>query len=594
MRRTVQEISEARRIEPELFVFSVLIMGIGLFNLLIPHSYFFFGINHHSFLSPAFQIQWILIFAGILFLVSRMHHVWFTPSFYPVATFVSLLLLFLFRTEYPTVHGDGEAGGSPHGGSFDMSSFPRYDGRLQALAVDGLSRILPSVFHFKYFFTSTHANTTVNNAWIFAVMAIGFGLSLLILALVKRIDRPEEDRLGLALLLLTSAPLLNAFGHFDAYIFPIALIAVWFIAIQLTWKTPKKVENWILLFGLIPVCIWAHPVLLYLTGYAFVFALMVMLHKAGQKVPLSAVILLALLFGCAPPFIAMGHRDLLSPANTPLLGWMLHERLMAFVQTALPAFVLLLALIVKKRIDRKAANPMQQFGLFVCVSMLIMFFSLKATYGLLDEFLYTVFAAIFIGGVTLLYLSTPPDPRVLLYCGLLSLFLYLPRLMLYAGPEMITRFETNLVHDPSRATRTHGPYKIMAMNIPINTEAQRERRLAILQRGIEDASPRNERFRDQNRAYHMVWAYEFGWSDRVRDQLEALIDEKSELLPALWLEHPDPFLTRTWHGVAHREIREDSRRILEMKLEADPENEALKDIFDILEEFEVRATMDAQ
>ena len=574
-----------------VFPFFALITLLALINFLAPQAYAFFGLNHLSFLSKPFQIQWILILLGVLFLVARTRSLPIKPWVFHLTALIAILSLFLFRTEFPSVHGNGEAGGSPHFGTFDLSVFPKYDGRLQSMVVDLASRFVPSVIQFDYHFTSRAPNRSTNNTWILTLFLIGIGMILLITRWIKQLDQPVEAKWGLQLLLLTSAPILNAYGHFDSHLFPIALVTLWFLALRGVLTRPRQIENWIFLFGMIPLCTWAHPVLLYLTGYGFIAALLIMLDKAGQKITIQPILILALLYGCAPFLLPLGNRDIIQPENRPLLGALLHEKGFSFIQVALPALVLLRGQFFGKRLQLGSLRPRQSVPLFICISMMIMFLSLKAGYGLLDEFLYSLFGAIFIGGVVLLYLSTEPDPRNMVYCGLLSLFLFFPRVHLYAGPAMLDRFEQNVMHDPSRANRRHGPYKIMGMNMPINTPELRQRRLELFKRGFQTPEPRWEMFRENARAFYIVWSYEF--EQPATEELTKLIEEYAEILPALWQENPDPFLTRTWRGVAHDLIRKDSRRILEEKLKIVPGHPEWQQMLDVLSRIELQVEIES-
>ncbi|MEM7390760.1 MAG: hypothetical protein AAF492_00310 [Verrucomicrobiota bacterium] len=549
-----------------------LVLVIGLFNLIWPKNYALYAIDHASFISPLFQFQWLLVILGLLFLMARKGDRLKLPKAVLFVVAIAFILsFFIFRSTFPSVHGDGEGGGSPHHGKPVLKEFPKYDARLQSFLGYGLSRLLPENVRFNYNFTSLHINHPVNSAWLILLLLVGAGLVIRLTWLAERSSMSNEAALGFLLTTLASAAGLNAYGHFDSYLIPIALLTAWLLTLYKTHQNPGRKIWWVVLFAGLPVITWAHPVLLYIAGYAGLFGFLLLLKR---RLPLWLLLAGAVLYGWAPFAIGRGYHDFFDPTLRHLVGWMLHEKTMALLQAALPALFLIVLLLIRRTVD--VSQPIQSVALFMAVSASILIFTLRLGYGLLDEFLYSMFGVLITGAALLLFLTSREKPQLLLYTGLLSLFLFFPRVYLYAGERLLDRFEQHLPREYTKSNLFHGPYKLLAMNVPLNTKKLQDRRLGLLEKGFLEPEPAWEKHRDRSLAFYIVWCYEFDQLERTRGLLERLIDRNSDTLLYLWLEEPDPFQTRSYRGVSKRMIRRACRQILGRKLAANPDNEQLQ------------------
>lgn len=135
---------------------------------------------------------------------------------------------------------------------------------------------------------------------------------------------------------------------------------------------------------------------------------------------------------------------------------------MSCLSVALPAILLGLSVLWLRRRSLRHLGPFQALAIVMAISSVLLFFSLWFGYGLRDEFLYSMLGAICLGGVILLVVTTVPDNRLILGAAIFNVYLFAPKVWVYSGPLLHTRFTHHMRHDPCSAARKYSACFIIA------------------------------------------------------------------------------------------------------------------------------------
>lgn len=529
----------------------IAIAAVFVLNFLLPRSYLIFGVDHVSFLPLPFQIVWTGLALAAVFFVPAVARKGVPPRTGRVLAALAALSFFAFRTTLPGIHGDGETGGYPASGVARISLYPGADGRLQSFLNEGLARILPDTLRFRYRFNALFQDFPLNSSWILLTLLCGAALVWFATWLAGRWRASPACRAGLLAVILSAPPLLNAYGHFDSYIVPVLCIGLWFGALAGVSRQPRRALGWAGLALALATAAWAHPVLLVLAAYAALLPVLMRLENRGVRLPLWAAAAAGILAGLMPYAVGKGNLDFFRPENRELLPWLLHEKAMSCLSATLPALLLGGAVAWTRRRALRRVDPVQALAVVMALSSALLFFSLWVGYGLRDEFLYSLFGAIGLGAVLLLFARTAPDARLVLGAAVFSLYLFVPKMWVYSGPRLYDRFSAHMLRDRCNAARKFSAYYLVAAATPVDTPEYRERKLALLAEGF--TSPVAEwdlpRYRLMSRAHYTAWCLEFGKDQAAARQLEWLLLHSPEVLPPLWRGngrafHTDLFLNR--------------------------------------------------
>lgn len=573
---TDAEVPRARDLPALIFAGAVVV--VGALNLLLPRNYFLFGFDYLSWLPAWFRVAWTLLAAGAIAAAARAGNRFRLPGWVvPALAVLAVVSLFVFRTRYPTLQGDGTMGGSPYFG--ERPSFAAYaaiNGRLQSFLSYGLSRAIPSWLRLPFHNCRLNYDSAHENAWILLTLLCGIFVVVLVTAAVLRTRLSGTARAGLLLCALASAPFLNAYGHFDSYVVPIATIAVWLVLVFALVSPPPT--RLVLLVpataAALGLCIWAHPLLALLAGYSAIALALVLLDRRNLLVPTRWIIAAGVLYGFAPVFVGRGNKDFVNPELFGILPWLLHEKAMSLLCVALPPLLLAGTALLLDPQARAGRRPGPAFARILLISSALTVFTLWTGYGILDEFVYSLFGTLVLGAALLMVLVSSLDRRVLFYAGVFSLFLFVPRMILYSGDLQIPRFSHHLIRDRCSANRSCSPYRLAATMLPVDSERYRQRRLELFEKGFSDPLPHLMNFREENLTFYVAWALEFGAFEDGALQLQWMIDHSSDYLVPLWKNDNALFTTR-YHNVAPRLSRDLAREMIKVRLQGNPNNEPL-------------------
>lgn len=565
------------------FLFAGLIAGIAILNITFPRNYILFSVSHVSYLPLWFLCLWTFVCIVLIFVLpGYLSRARGSRRLLLVMCVFSMLSFMFFYSRFPAVHGDGDKGASPYRDAPSLSRYPGGDGRLQSFLSYGLLKAAPDWFRLFYHNTMLNDNRVKNSAWILLTMLCGMFLALLATSVAGRIGNGEIG-VGFLLMFLTGPPMLNAYGHFDSYIVPVTCVYLWLFSVFMLSKDPGKAGNYIFSGFSLFLCVWAHPALFYLGWHTAFLIFMIVAKEKGKYVFPYAWLFSGIACGFLPVFVGHGNNDWLRP---DLIGWLLHEKTMSCLQVALPALLLAVIVVVQDWKSLKRPDTLQSLSLALIVSSVLMFYTLWVGFGVFDEFLYSVFGAALLGAATLLFLSSKKmNGRLILYAGILSLYLYVPRVYVYSGSLLFDKLETEHVFDRCDANRVCSPYRHFALAAPVDTPEYRARRLDILKTGFENPLPvwEEERYILENRVFYTVWCMEFGEYSKALEQLSWFVENRPELLPELWNKgNGIIFHTYKYRNISHRVSRILTRCILGSKMRSEPDSMVLHRLIDIL------------
>ena len=540
------------------------IAAVFALNLLLPRSYLVFGVDQLSYLPLAFQIVWTGLALAAVFFIPRVVQNGLPRWSCEILAAAAIISFFAFRTTLPGIHGDGESGGYPKFGVARLSLYPDTDGRLQSFLNAGLARHLPAALRFRYQFNALFQDFPLNASWILLTLLCGTALALFATAMVRRWRASYACRAGLLAVILSSPPLLNAYGHFDSYIVPVLCIVLWFGALAGVSMHPRRISGWTGMALALLAGAWAHPILLVLGAYTALLIVLLLLERTRWRIPFWGAVVAGLLAGLIPYAIGRGNLDFFRLENRAFVPWLIHEKIMSGLSATLPALLLGAGVASMNRRNLRQVDPFQALAVVMALASTTMFFSLWVGYGLRDEFLYSMLGAICLGAVVTLFLRTAPVERLILAAAVFSLYLFVPKVWVYSGPLLFERFSEHMLHDRCNAARKFSAYYLVASATPVDTPEYRERKLSTLAEGFTApvAEWNQPCYRLMSRAHYTAWCLEFGKIPAATRQLEWLLLNSPDVLPPLWRGNGRPFRTDLFLNRGPERARAISRELL--------------------------------
>lgn len=478
----------------------------------------------------------------------------------------------LFPAWYPTLQGDGEFGGSPRpnleGITRPHFDYPENNARLPSFVNDVLARLTNGHPYRNLPFTHLDHNPAINGSWMLLCLLTG---TILVLALGRGFARSRTgtpcSRLALFTLVVTSPPMLNAYGHFDSYILPVALVAAWgfFLTRHATDKNETTTPFLESLAGVF--ALWAHPVCgIALAGTLFYW---VVRHRpAFSTVALPAGVAMGLLPLAVPGF---GNSDLLNLATDPMWPQHLASRLVPAALAVIPIIFLVPAAL---RADRNRNDPLRSTALFILTAALLLLFTINAGLGLGDELLLSIPGAFVLWAIIGLGRTADLPLKSLQRVALFSVLLFAARVAVNSSPALFDLYLWYAPHDHCQKHRVVSPHATLGLHVPITSEADRDRRLAVFKAGIESTHPQWRHFQSLNLQYYTAWCFELGREEEGRKALLWALQFNPELLPELWRR--GCFFTWRAHDTAWQKIRAESALLIESNLREHPEDPVLK------------------
>ncbi len=581
-----------------MFILAVVLSAlINLFAV----PFWIMGFPQGFLLPRLFQILWLVTILGAFEIFRARGDGWKPPAWLRwTATGVFMLLIFACRTTYPSVHGDGEYGAA---GYMTWSNAIRTDPvlgewRLPAHLNRVISRHLPLEpdfeFHvgmperpnpFPTFRRLMESRHRVNATWIILSMITGVLTALAVAVATGRLQATETAKLGTVLFITFSPPMLNMFGHFDSYWLAVALILCWFGSISTAGLRPWTRFGFSMTIALVGA--WTHPAL---TLLPILTCADLFLRFNSRRVSGKSLFWLSLAAG-----VALGLLPLLSPRsratewtllNLPMLSRFATERLLLAFATGLPALLLALASVRRGSAEQYRVTPNRSTAVVACAAGLTSYFTLNFTLGPIDELNAGVSGTIILGAAWMLWHTSTSKDRSILWAGLLSLYLFLPKAIVFSNDRVVDYFRRMQPNSICIDNRTSSPSLLLALRCPVDNEKNRTVFLDVLRDGSAASDPLWSDYRLLNGHYFTAWSYEFGYRDQAREQLHWLLEHAARTVPSLWFDGAR--FTDRYENRAAAAVREDTRRWIQSRLQDHPEDLALQGMLVVLRKCETR------
>jgi hypothetical protein len=547
------------------------IAWVTLTNLVAAQSYTFLAWNYASYFSFTFQLGWALT-GGVLLALwyLRVQRGCSASRGALVGLFLIGLAvcasLAIFQTAYPTMAGDGTNGEGTIRGSAQAALFRR---RFPRVYINLLADVI-----FK---------GDVYRIWQWSEGVVAAAYVALSGWVAWRFSTQIFARIGLMLYLVCTPPLISTYGHYDSYgmaLLTQTLFWILLVSIDRATSTRSAIQRGIGCFVVALVAWWTHPIHVLLIAFLAYYAAARILRgrfPAAVKwwLILLGSLLLALGSSAMPlfkfpeylldPKVEQGYL----PLEGDFLGWFIHSKLMDYLTVALPGVVLLVWQVtqgkhIPKRLKARNRDPLPLAGAAIAAILASMFSHTTIPFmqGINDEFARTAIATMLLAPAAILfYLCIPSTHRgVLFVFGVLTLFLQLPRVMVYSGDTYLDRMQSLYPHDQCGHNTKMSPYAHLGLNIPMHTEALRQRRLALFEKGITNPLPQWEKYRALNMLYLITWSYEFGDLNRARSYLAKLVQVSPETLPSVLIS--GAMFTHCYENKGFLTARSDIRKML--------------------------------
>jgi hypothetical protein len=563
-----------------IFIIAIFISGI--VNL-IKAPFWIMGFPHGFLLPVYIQVAWlILVVSGLIFIHRR-------PDWAPASSWrwaavgLFVALLFIFRTEYPSVNGDGEYGAAGYmtwsdvGRTDATSNERRLASHLNRLASPILSGCPQFTFHvgmpekanpFATFSDFIKARRDVNNSWILISMIVGVLTALSVMRVSAGMSRSEVAKLGTVLFVLFSPPMLNMFGHFDSYWMPVIVILCWFRIILDDGLPPWKRYGYSMALAILGM--WSHPILVLLLLFTFLHVCFSFISRTSFRRSLPY---LSLMFGLGLgmlPMLSRGGACEWSILNSQMLLRFTAERLLLALATALPAILLGLIALVHGCRSRSEFSRSHAFASTIYVAALVNYFTLNYLIGPVDELNLCVTGTMVLGASWMLWRISALDDRAILYAGLLSIYIFIPKAYVFSNVRVIDYFRYIQPYSVCASNQSGSPYIMLALRCPVDDDKCRAKFLDVLREGIDPPHSLWAGSGLLNLHYLTAWNYEFGDQNQGRKQLDWLLDNAASSVPSLWFNGAR--FTDRYENKAVKYIRRDSIAWIQPRLQKDPEN----------------------
>lgn len=538
---------------------------VAFLSMALPGSFFLFCVNYASWLPLPVQIAWAAaVLAAMAAAMAFRNSPWLDrvarAALYAAAA-LACMSFFVWRTPYPTLHGDGPAGYHALDGWANLRpALPQSFARMDRWALDA-----PTC-------DPIHRDLTLDRATIRMVVVFGALAVLCALMFLRSIEQDPVVRLGLFLLVVSAPAMAGGYGHYDGYTESVFFQLLWWGALCLSARgggTPRGGPALLIVLALLAFSV--HPLNLILvayTGYLLWFQRRGI--RLGDRARSVAGVGFAVLLGLAPLLMAnnaLTTRQTTVPLGlylTPYLWRFLHLKLSSFLLAAFPAAVAFISLCVITRTrPMSSPDPLTHLAGVAFLNVFILMFTLGMDLGVADEFLYGLPGTAALGSVVILSrrVADRMETRTVLFFGLLSLYLFVPKVWVNAGPRCVDRFGDLYPQDQCLHNVRISPYLHLALSLPVDRAEDRSRCLAILMEGVNTPIPYWRRYSPKVRGFYVAWAYAFGRTDAGRDALKRILTDQPQLAPSLWVDGV-AYTDRYAPDVAAR-IRRDSRRLLQ-------------------------------
>lgn len=560
----------ARRIAA---VVGALVIIAGLINLLGLRP-FLLAVPHGFLLPAPVQIAAMLAALGVLGIVATRAADWQPARGWRwLALLLLLILLAAWRTTYPSIHGDGENGAPGHASWAQLRDLDPTDSERRLSA--HLSRTLAGLFPhppawtchvgmpersnpFPTFDQFRRSRQKASDTWILLVLSAGALLALTISIAASRLPAPGTDRLGLALFLLFSPPMLNFFGHFDSYWLSVLLVLAWSACLHRA-ASSSRLWTWLAVAAALAATA-AHPALILLPMLTCLHLILEHLDRrqVGHDL-LRPALLAGGILGLLPLLVPGAHAAEWAALRPGLLARFIAERAMLISATALPALLLAALVLHRARRALRKPSPLAATAVAALLAALLSGFTLNYTLGPLDELnIAAVQGTLALAAAWLLWRLFPPGDRAILCIGLLSLLWFLPRAYVYSGENIIRHFRVLQPLSVCDNNRSVSPTLLLALRCPPDTPRNQQHLLDLLHEGAAAPAPLWTGFRPLNLSYEAAWSYEFGRLDHGRDLLHWHLAYSPTAAAVLWLDGAR--LTSRHENRAAPLIRRDSLR----------------------------------
>lgn len=549
----------------------IVIAWVTLTNLVSPHSYTFLAWNYASYFGVVFQLGWTVACGALLawWFARAPRGIVGVRAAALCVVVIGLIVcasLAIFQTPYPTIAGDGTNGEGTIRGSAEAALLRR---RLARVYINILADAI-----FK---------ADVYVVWRWAEAMIAAGYVALAGWLSCKFASSMFARTGLMLYLVCTPPLIGTYGHYDSYGMALLTQTVFWVllvGVDRAADTASAIRRGVTCFVAALFAWWTHPIHFLLIAF-LVYYLAARILRSKFPAIFSWWLILAgglvLALGSAVLPLIKFPEYLLNPkiehGYLPLtgdyLGWFIHSKLMDYWTVTLPGLLLLVWICTRlgripQHLRTRDRDSIPLVGAVVAAILASMFCHTTIPFmqGINDEFARTAIATMLLAPTAILFYICIPSAHfgVLFAFGLVTLFLQLPRVLVYGGDAYLDRMQTLYPHDRCGHNTKMSSYVHLGLNMPMYTEALRQRRLAIFEEGVANALPQWEEYRGLNMVYLIAWSYEFGDADRARKSLAAVLQSSPQNLPAVL--NSGAMFTHCYKNSGFRTARSDARQLL--------------------------------
>jgi hypothetical protein len=204
----------------------------------------------------------------------------------------------------------------------------------------------------------------------------------------------------------------------------------------------------------------------------------------------------------------------------------------------------------------------------------VWWFHVAVMQGMNDETALAPAGMIALGSAGLLFLrgGITRSHVGILFVGILSLALQVPRLALYTSTRFIEHYEKLYPYDRCGFNNQMSPYVHLGLMLHPYDEYSREARLRVFREGANTTLPYWSQFRLSNLMYYTAWCYEYGQYDEGRAALRIMLRVAPGNVP--YLVSPGTMYTNRHKNQAHLRIRPEIKALLSTEF-AGPGNDAI-------------------
>lgn len=521
-----------------------------------------------------------------------------------------------WRTPYPACHGDGgEISIADVTGKLkpDFKKYPAYEGRLH----NYLDYWMRQAFHpagtvgTGYLSKLDRENGQTHKIlWRQACFWMGtLACVIVALWLFGQREKLSVSPIALFVLLATSPPLLNAYGHYDSYMPQILFLFLWLVCLALStkWLQPVEITRagggirgltgaritlradfFAYLAGVAGTTLlgaWLHPILMICLPYLFTFIFFLFIERTGRRIHWVVVLVITILLSLLPAFSPDLDQMLRRPEYRMLA---LRTHGMNTLQVAAPALLgaLLLIGLNLRRFARMTANA--AMGLVMIGSGTAYCLTLNFAFGYGDELLYAIPGGIILIGVVLVLTRFNGGEAVAWPAAILSAYLFVPHAALYARFEMMERGsaiapkEVGAYAIDAKIT----PYVQAGLRVAVDDPKVVDLRLRTFWAGWSNPLPPFNGDPDKLLClhYYIAWAFDCGRDEDGTKALLLAFNANINSVVALWLN--GTCLTGYNENVAYKKIRAVSHQIIEENIARGEQVQTLTRAREVLNEIE--------